>query len=230
MRYSIGSGSAAPRSVMGQRPPSACESTCAPISASGSRMRRMGRLRSEASPSNVAVTAWPPTTPIISREPVPALPKSSTSAGCEQAADADAVAPASAPSPRALDDRRPARGRPRAVRSTSSPSSRPSTSVCADRQQAEDQGAVGDRLVAGHADAALERARTGGRKAAGPRREHWATTSPSELCGTPILAAPHCTGSAGVTACARRLSLTAARVARATRPGDATHTPGQLGI
>ena len=40
--------------MIGQRPPSASASTCAPISRSGSRMRRIGRLRSEASPSNTA--------------------------------------------------------------------------------------------------------------------------------------------------------------------------------
>ena len=47
-------------------------------------MRRIGRLRSEASPSKVAVMPCPPTTPIISREPVPALPKSSTPSGASR--------------------------------------------------------------------------------------------------------------------------------------------------
>ena len=61
-----------------------------PSSRSGSRMRRIGRLRSEASPSKVAVIPWPPTTPIISRQPVPALPKSSVSRGGRQRADARA--------------------------------------------------------------------------------------------------------------------------------------------
>ena len=40
-------------------------------------MRRIGRLRSEASPSNVAVIGQPATAPITSRQPVPELPKSS---------------------------------------------------------------------------------------------------------------------------------------------------------
>ena len=40
------------------------------MSLSGSRMRRIGRLRREASPSKVAVIPWPPTTPIIRRQPV----------------------------------------------------------------------------------------------------------------------------------------------------------------
>ena len=48
-------GLAGPLSTIGQRPPSASARTCAPISLSGSRMRRIGRLRSEASPSKVAV-------------------------------------------------------------------------------------------------------------------------------------------------------------------------------
>ena len=53
------------------------------MSLRGSRMRRIGRLRSEASPSNVAVIPWTPTTPIISRQPVPALPKSNASRGAK---------------------------------------------------------------------------------------------------------------------------------------------------
>ena len=90
-------------------------------------MRRIGRLRREASPSKVAVTGWPPTTPIISREPVPALPKSSTSSG-------SCIPPMPTPTTR----QRPSPSRvtwaPRAraaaaVRSTSSPSRRPSTRV-----------------------------------------------------------------------------------------------------
>ncbi len=128
VRYRIGSGSAAPRSVIGQRPPSACESTCAPIFSSGSRMRRMGRLRSDASPSNVAVTSWPPTTPIISREPVPALPKSSTSAGGEMPPTPTPWM-RQAPSP-VRSTTAPSARQAAAVRSTSSPSRRPCTSVC----------------------------------------------------------------------------------------------------
>ena len=75
-------------------------------------MRRIGRLRSEASPSNVAVIAWPPTTPIISREPVPALPKSSVSRG---ASSEPRPGPATRPAPGAepLDRRAERRGRPR---------------------------------------------------------------------------------------------------------------------
>ena len=45
-------------------------------------MRFIGLLRSEASPSKRATIGCPATTPIISREPVPALPKSSVSTGC----------------------------------------------------------------------------------------------------------------------------------------------------
>ncbi len=47
----------------------------------GSSTRRIGRLRREASPSNVAVTGEPATAPIASRTPVPELPKSSGPAG-----------------------------------------------------------------------------------------------------------------------------------------------------
>src|SRR5690242_18347502 len=44
-------------------------------------MRRIGLERSEASPSNVAVTGQPATAPITRRQPVPELPKSSGEAG-----------------------------------------------------------------------------------------------------------------------------------------------------
>src|ERR1700753_3369723 len=47
------------------------------MSARGSRIRRIGRLRSEASPSNTAVIGQPATAPMTSRQPVPELPKSS---------------------------------------------------------------------------------------------------------------------------------------------------------
>ena len=127
VRYSIGAGSRAPLSTIGQRPPSASDRTCAPMSLSGSRMRRIGRLRSEASPSKVAVTPWPPTTPIISRQPVPALPKSSVSRGASSA-------PRPGPRIRHAPGARRSMTAPSAwqawpVRSTSSPSSSPSTFV-----------------------------------------------------------------------------------------------------
>jgi len=48
---------------------------------SGSSTRRIGRVRSEASPSNAAVTGQPPTAPSIKRQPVPELPKSSGATG-----------------------------------------------------------------------------------------------------------------------------------------------------
>ena len=127
VRYSIGAGSRAPLSTIGQRPPSASDRIWAPISLSGSRMRRIGRLRKLASPSKVAVIPWPPTTPIISRAPVPALPKSRVSRGGR-------IAPS--PGPRIRHWPRPRRSMtaPSAshalpVPSTSSPSSSPSTFV-----------------------------------------------------------------------------------------------------
>ena len=57
VRYSMGVGSLAPFRVTGTRPPSASDTTSAPMRVRGSRMRRMGRLRREASPSKVAVMA-----------------------------------------------------------------------------------------------------------------------------------------------------------------------------
>ena len=90
-------------------------------------MRRIGRLRSEASPSKVAVIPWPPTTPIISRQPVPALPKSSGSRGAKSA-------PIPGPRIRHWPGASRSISAPSAwhalpVPSTSSPSSSPSTFV-----------------------------------------------------------------------------------------------------
>ena len=91
------------------------------------------------------------------RAPVPELPRSSTSAG--------SLRP---PTPRPIDapDAHPRRAQasaPRArmaaaVRSTSSPSSRPWISVSPDGQRAQHQRAVRDRLVARHAGGSGERA------------------------------------------------------------------------
>ena len=81
---------AAAASAAGGRP-RRLSTTVAPISSSGSRMRRIGRLRSEASPSNIAVIGQPATAPITSRQPVPELPKSSGACRLGEAGDADAV-------------------------------------------------------------------------------------------------------------------------------------------
>ena len=118
-------------------------------------MRPIGRLRSEASPSKVAVIPWPPTTPIIRREPVPALPKSSVVAGRKQRSEAG---PADPPAARrqALDHRAE---RPAGL-------ARPEDVVALEQsfdqrlaagEQAEDEGAVGNRLVAGRPEAAAKR-------------------------------------------------------------------------
>ena len=104
--YSIGIGSRAPCSKTGSRPPSRISKVRAPIFSSGSRMRRIGRVRRLASPSNVTVIGQPATAPMASRQPVPELPKSS-------AAEGSAKPPT--PTPRTLQARSP-------VRSTAAPS------------------------------------------------------------------------------------------------------------
>ena len=76
-------------SAAGGRRPTA--SVRAPIRSSGSSTRRIGRLRSEASPSNVAVIGQPATAPSASRQPVPELPKSSAAAGSAKPPTPDAV-------------------------------------------------------------------------------------------------------------------------------------------
>ena len=127
VRYRIGSGSRAPCSVSGSRPPSPLAPTLAPINSRGSRMRRIGRERSEASPSKIAVIGQPATAPITSRQPVPELPKSSGAGGCANPAT---------PTPRTDQANGPVRSTfapsaciDLAVLSTSSPSSRPEIRV-----------------------------------------------------------------------------------------------------
>ena len=141
-------------SVSGSRPPSLHSPALAPISSSGSRIRRIGRLRSEASPSNTAVIGQPATAPITSRQPVPELPKSSGFCRLGKAADAHAIdLPREIPGP--LD---PGAQRPHgfggvedvfALQKAGNP-------AFADRKRAQDQGPVRDRLVAGNADFAAQ--------------------------------------------------------------------------
>ena len=131
-------------------------------------MRRIGRLRSEASPSKVAVIPWPPTTPIISRQPVPALPKSSVSRG-------GGSAPSPGPRIRHWPGARRSISAPSAsqalpVPSTSSPSSSPSTFVSPQVEEAEQKGAMGDRFVARRPEPPFERSRALG---AERRRRGW---------------------------------------------------------
>ena len=134
-------------------------------------MRRIGRLRRLASPSKVAVIGQPATAPMTSRQPVAELPKSSTSRGSRKPATPTPWT-SQAPAPAALDDALDS-GAERAH------------GVCgvedvlafkqagdlrlADRERAEDKRAVGDRLVARHADLAAERPRAP--RAQGERRD-----------------------------------------------------------
>ena len=90
-------------------------------------MRRIGRERSEASPSKIAVIGQPATAPITSRQPVPELPKSSGAAGWAKPAT---------PTPLTFQANGPVRSTlapsacmDLAVLRTSSPSSRPEIRV-----------------------------------------------------------------------------------------------------
>src|SRR5262249_30335053 len=62
-------------------PPSPPAVILAPIRARGSSTRRIGRLRSDASPSKTALMGQPATAPMTRRQPVPELPKSSAAFG-----------------------------------------------------------------------------------------------------------------------------------------------------
>src|SRR5437763_1283495 len=108
------------------RPPSRLRNR-APKRDSGSMTRRIGRLRSEASPVTKAVNGWVARMPSSSRAEVPELPRSSTSSGSPRPPT---------PTPSTCQRPSPVRSMPApiarnaaAVASTSSPSSRPVISV-----------------------------------------------------------------------------------------------------
>ena len=116
----------------------------------------MGRRRSEASPVKTAEIGVVAIMPMTRREPVPELPKSSTSAGA-----------ARPPTPTPWTDQLPGpccvTSAPKArmaaaVSRTSSASSRPGDPGFAHRQRPQNQGPVRDRLVAGHRGTANQRA------------------------------------------------------------------------
>ena len=75
---------ARPGGAPARRPGPPCPSIRAPIARSGPSTRRIGRLRSEASPSSVHPTRAPATSPSRSRMLVPLLPQSSTAAGARK--------------------------------------------------------------------------------------------------------------------------------------------------
>ena len=151
-RDRVGRAPAAPRA--GGRP-LAISSVRAPIFCSGSRMRRIGRERRLASPSNVAVIGQPATAPMASRQPVPELPKSSARRRLGEAADADAP---HAPGLLAGALHRGAQ-RPHGVGGADGVLAlqHSGNARFPDRQRAQNQRAKRNRLVARHAHAAGQR-------------------------------------------------------------------------
>ena len=77
---SAGAGRA-PAIASGSRAPPRRPTTRAPIRASGSMTRSMGRRRSDSSPVSTVVNGWPARTPSRSRAVVPEFPQSTTSPG-----------------------------------------------------------------------------------------------------------------------------------------------------
>ena len=142
-------------SIRERQPPVARPRRCAPISESGAATRSMGRDRSDSSPvSSKRRPSWPASRPGSSRASVPAFPQS-----MEPPARAARRGP-----------RRARAGRPASSSSTATPSARTAASVdsvsserpkprtivspVADRP--DEQRAVRDRLVAGHAQRAAQ--------------------------------------------------------------------------
>ena len=155
-RYSMGTISSVPMMASGMRPPSRA-SKRAPMRDSGSMTRCIGRLRSEASPVMKLVKGWLARMPESRRAAVPELPRSSTSAGSR---------PPPTPKPRTRQIACPSPGFVHDLRPQGAQRGRRAQHVLAleqaahggfaQRQRAEHQGAVGDRFVAGRADAALQ--------------------------------------------------------------------------
>ena len=137
--------------------------TSSPIRCSGLSTRPIGRRDSEASPVMRTVMSWPAITPIISRAPVPALPKSRSPAG---AASPPTPRPRTSQASPALRDRAAQRlqglGRVQDVLALE----QAGDARAAGRQRPEHERAVRDRLVAGHAHAARQGVRPVARKAA----------------------------------------------------------------
>ena len=88
--------SAPPETSIGSRSGDSSSRKRAPISASGAVMRRIGRLRSDASPVSTDANGRDASRPIINREVVPLLPQSS---GCDGARHASIPRPRTTISP-----------------------------------------------------------------------------------------------------------------------------------
>ena len=142
--------------VIGSRPPSAASRVLAPIFSSGSSTRFIGRDRSEASPSSVAVIGEPASAPSASRQPVPELPKSSGARGRSKAADPDAAHPPGAVV--AASDLR-AQGAHRVGGAVDVLAfQQAGNGGLADRQRAQNERPMRDRFIARHPDTAGQRA------------------------------------------------------------------------
>ena len=155
-RYSIGTISSVPTMASGMRPPSRA-SKRAPMRDSGSITRCIGRRRSEASPVMKAGEGMAGQDAGEQARRGAGIAEIEHVAGLAAAADAEAAHP---PGPRrsspSCTTSAPSARSAAAVHSTSSPSSRPVHGRLAQRQRAEHQGAVRDRLVARRTDAALQ--------------------------------------------------------------------------
>ncbi len=138
-----------PRSVSGSMSP--LPSTSRPICASGASTRPIGRRESEASPVIVTVMSCPAITPIMSRVPVPELPKSIGAAGLGQSARA---APQHLPDIADLRRGRAERGDGLRRIDDVLGLEQPADARPPGGERPEHQRPVRDRLVAGNADAA----------------------------------------------------------------------------
>ncbi len=146
----VSGGSGPPRTVSGSPSP-ACSVKRAPIRASGTVTRRIGRRRSEASPVSVAAKRCPASRPSSSRVVVPELPQSR-------------VAPAGAGGhgPTTDDDARGAERRDLGAELAQHPGAAPRIErgqraahvTLSPGQRGEQQRAMGDALVARDADGA----------------------------------------------------------------------------
>ena len=90
--YASAASGRRPRTASGSFVPFARATKVAPIRASGSITRPIGRRRSDSSPVSTVTNGWPASTPVRSRAVVPELPQSITSPGsCRPPGPAPAI-------------------------------------------------------------------------------------------------------------------------------------------
>ena len=176
----------APTIASGSRAPPRRPTTRAPIRASGSITRSIGRRRSDSSPVSTVANGWPARTPTRSRAVVPELPQSTTSPGSVEPLEPAALDhEVPGPLPRHLGAER-----------RDGPQGRQAVLALEEAlhlgepvgERAEERGAVRDGLVARHGDRAGEASDRTRRRRSRELLPNLAGASELRLEGRPVAA------------------------------------------